>query len=194
MREGVKAFVSGSLGRLSGSYIVTVQLVSAQQGDALAAIRETAPDSSQLIAAVDRASKTLRRRIGESLRDLEDMPSLEQASTASLPALRRYTEGQRLVRQGERTLAIKRFEQAVALDTGFASAYVALAHGPRVDRTDGAGFRCPPARIRQSAPPLLPGAGLPDCQHGIRQRGLPGRHRRVPGCDRAVSGPHGGAQ
>ena len=131
LREGVKAFVSGSLSRLSGSYVVTVHLVSAQQGDALAAIREIAPDSSQLIAAVDRASKTLRRRIGESLRDLEDMPSLEQASTASLAALRRYTEGQRLVRQGERTLAIKRFEDAVALDTGFASAYVALgmAHG-----------------------------------------------------------------
>ena len=131
LREGVKAFVSGSLSRLSGSYVVTVHLVSAQQGDALAAIRETAPDSSQLIAAVDRASKTLRRRIGESLRDLEEMPSLEQASTASLPALRRFTEGQRLVRQGERALAIKRFEEAVALDTGFASAYVALgmAHG-----------------------------------------------------------------
>jgi tetratricopeptide (TPR) repeat protein len=90
------------------------------------AIRETAPDSSQLIAAVDRASKTLRRRIGESLRDLKDMPSLMQASTASLPALRRYTEGQRLARQADRTLAIKRFEEAIALDTGFASAYVAL--------------------------------------------------------------------
>jgi eukaryotic-like serine/threonine-protein kinase len=131
LREGVKAFVTGSLSRLSGAYVLTVLLVSAQQGDPLAAIRETAADSNRLIAAVDRASKTLRRRIGESLRDLEDMPSLEQASTASLPALRRYTEGQRLVRQGDRTLAIKRFEEAIALDTGFASAYVALgmAHG-----------------------------------------------------------------
>ncbi len=131
LREGVKAFVTGTLSRLSGSYVVTVHLVSAQQGDALVAIRETAPDSNQLIATVDRASKTLRRRIGESLRDLEDMPALEQASTASLPALRRYTEGQQLVRQGQRRLAVKRFEEAVALDTGFASAYVALgmAHG-----------------------------------------------------------------
>jgi serine/threonine protein kinase/tetratricopeptide (TPR) repeat protein len=126
LREGIKAFVSGSLSRLSGAYVVTVQLVSARQGDALVAIRETAADSTRLVAAVDRASKTLRRRIGESLRDLEEMPSLEQASTASLPALRRYTEGQGLVRQGQRTLALKRFEEAVALDTGFASAYVAL--------------------------------------------------------------------
>jgi serine/threonine protein kinase/tetratricopeptide (TPR) repeat protein len=126
LREGVKAFVSGSLSRLSDSYVVTVQLVSAQGGDALAAVRETAPDSTQLVAAVDRASKTLRRRIGESLRDLKEMPSLERVTTSSLPALRRYTEGQRLFRQGERTLAIKRLEQAVALDTGFASAYTSL--------------------------------------------------------------------
>ena len=126
LREGVKAFVSGSLARLSGAYIVTVQLVSAQRGDALAAVRETAPDSSGLIAAVDRASKALRRRIGESLRGLKGMPSLEQAATASLPALRLYTEAQRLVRQGHRQAAIDRFEAAIALDTGFASAYVGL--------------------------------------------------------------------
>ena len=126
LREGVKAFVSGSLSRLSGSYVVAVQLVSAERGDALVAVRETASDSNQLIAAVDRASKTLRRRIGESLRDLKEMPPLERASTASLPALRRYTEGQRLFRQGERAQAIKRLEEAVALDSGFASAYTSL--------------------------------------------------------------------
>ncbi|HEU5039313.1 MAG TPA: protein kinase [Gemmatimonadales bacterium] len=127
LREGVKAFVTGSLARLSSSYVVTVQLVSAQNGDVLAAIRETAPDSSRLIAAVDRASKALRRRIGESLRELEKMPTLEQASTASLPALRRYTEGQRATRAGHRTLALQRFKEAIALDTGFASAYISLS-------------------------------------------------------------------
>jgi serine/threonine protein kinase/tetratricopeptide (TPR) repeat protein len=127
LREGVKAFVTGSLARVSSAYVVTLQLVSAQNGDVLAAIRETAPDSSRLIGAVDRASKTLRRRIGESLRELEKMPTLEQASTASLPALRRYSEAQRATRTGQRTLAVQRFKEAIALDTGFASAYVSLS-------------------------------------------------------------------
>jgi serine/threonine protein kinase/tetratricopeptide (TPR) repeat protein len=126
LREGLKAFVTGSLARLSGSYIVTVHLVSAQQGEALVAVRETAADSTQLIAAVDRASKSLRRRIGESLRDLEQTRSLDQASTASLPALRKYTEGMRAIRSGDRTLGIERLEEAVALDTGFATAYNSL--------------------------------------------------------------------
>lgn len=140
VREGVKAFVTGSLVRLSGAYTINVQLVSAREGEALTAVRETAADSLQLIAAVDRASKTLRQRIGESLRDLENAPSLYQATTASLPALRLYSEGQRLVRRGERSEAIARFEQAVGLDTGFASAYVGLSmvYGSLAD--DGRAF------------------------------------------------------
>jgi tetratricopeptide (TPR) repeat protein len=131
LREGVKAFVTGSLVRLAGSFTITVQLVAAHSGEALAAVRENAPDTSQIIVAVDRASKALRHRIGESLRDLERMPTLEQATTASLPALRFYTEGSRLVRQGKRSDAVSRFEQAVELDPGFAAAYLSLSmvHG-----------------------------------------------------------------
>ena len=126
-REGVKAFVTGSLARLSGAYTLTVHLVAAHSGEALVSLRETAADSSGIVLAVDRASKLLRRRIGESLRDLEDAPTVEQATTASLPALRHYTEGQRLVRQGKRTEAVDVLERAVSLDTTFASAYLSLA-------------------------------------------------------------------
>lgn len=126
LREGVKAYVAGSLAKLSGAYTVSAQLIGAQTGEALASVRETAADSSGLIAAVDRASKALRRRIGESLQQLQGTPTLEQATTASLPALRKYTEGQRLFRAGQRTLALSRLQEAVALDTGFASAYVVI--------------------------------------------------------------------
>jgi serine/threonine protein kinase/tetratricopeptide (TPR) repeat protein len=127
VREGVKAFVSGTVSRVGGSYTLTVQLTSAQTGEALTGLRETARDSSQLIAAVDRASKGLRHRIGESLRALDEMPQLSQVTTASLPALRRYTEANRLFVAGDRTGAIRLFEQAVAIDTGFATAYEAMA-------------------------------------------------------------------
>ena len=127
LREGVKAFVTGSLVRLSGNFTIAVQLVAAHSGEALAAVRENAADTSQIILAVDRASKTLRRRIGESLRDLERAPSLEQATTASLPALRWYSEAHRLVRQGKRSEAVSRFERAVALDPEFAAAHLSLS-------------------------------------------------------------------
>ena len=135
LREGVKAIVTGSVARVSGAYTVGVQLVAARTGEALAAVRETAPDSTRLLAAVERASRALRGRIGESLRALDSMPGLDEATTPSLGALRHYTEAQRLVRQGRRTEAIERFNQAVAMDSGFASAYLGLAmvHGSEGD-------------------------------------------------------------
>src|SRR5256885_10235482 len=78
VRDGVKAFVSGSVARVGAGYTLSVQLISAQQGEALTGLRETARDSSHLIAAVDRASKGLRHRIGESLPALNDMPPLSE--------------------------------------------------------------------------------------------------------------------
>src|SRR5687768_10872080 len=61
-REGAKAIVTGSVANVAGAFTVSVQLLSTDKGDVLAAIRETSPDSSQLMSAVDRASKALRRR------------------------------------------------------------------------------------------------------------------------------------
>ena len=125
-REGAKAIVTGSVANVGGSFTVNVQLVSTAQGEVLAALRETATDSSELLAAVDRVSKELRHRIGESLRSLESLPPLRQETTGSLAALRKYTEGQRFMLAGRRPDAIRLLEEAVAIDTAFASAHVAL--------------------------------------------------------------------
>jgi serine/threonine-protein kinase len=128
LREGVKAFVVGRISNIAGSYTVTVEVVGAESGEALAAVRETAPDSTGLIAAVDRASGHLRQRLGESLKALRQLPPLAREMTASLPALRKYTEGLRLSYQGERVRAIPPLREAIALDSNFAGAYLVLAH------------------------------------------------------------------
>jgi eukaryotic-like serine/threonine-protein kinase len=128
LREGAKAVVTGTLARLGAAYTINLQLVSVERGEALAAVRESARDSTQLLAAVDRASKALRQRLGESVRQLRDMPSLEQVTTPSLAALRTYSTGYRHYLDGDRTRAIALFSEAVAQDTGFASAYSAMAY------------------------------------------------------------------
>ena len=127
LRMAVKAFVTGTVAKVAGTYTVSVQLVAAQSGEPLAAYRETADDSTQIIAAVDRASKRLRHRIGESLRTLGDMPPLTEAATPSLAALREYTQAQHLTLAGKRSEAIAHYERAIALDSAFASAWSALA-------------------------------------------------------------------
>lgn len=127
VREGAKAIVTGEVVRVGGAYTIAVQLLSAEEGEALATVRQSAADSTDLIEAFGRAGRALRRRIGESLHELRDVPPLEQVTTASLPALRKYTEGYRLFLDGERTRAVRFFEEAVAIDTGFAAAHRALA-------------------------------------------------------------------
>ena len=127
LREGAKAILVGAVGKVGSAYTVSAQLVSTDRGESLVSVRETATDSTQLIAAVDRVSKALRYKIGESLRDLRSSPPLRDATTPSLPALRKYTEGYSLFLAGRRTEAIRLMEQAVAIDTGFSMAWRAIA-------------------------------------------------------------------
>jgi TolB-like protein len=82
LREHAKAVVAGSVAKVASAYTVSVQLLSTQSGEVLATFRESATDSSRLIDAVDRASKGLRHKIGESLGDLRDMPAPQAPTLA----------------------------------------------------------------------------------------------------------------
>jgi eukaryotic-like serine/threonine-protein kinase len=128
VREGQKAVIVGEVGALGGRYILTAKVIAASDGTTLAAFRETARDSTDLIGAVDRLSKTVRREVGESVRALQGAAPLPRVATASLPALRLYADASRNAWSGgdeARTAAL--LEEAVALDSAFAGAYRSLA-------------------------------------------------------------------
>jgi eukaryotic-like serine/threonine-protein kinase len=124
LREGIKAVVAGEINAAGGSFVLSARLLSAEDGSVLASFRETAADSSAIIAAVDRLSKSLRQRIGESLRSLRANDSLERVSTPSIEALRRYSQAVRasdVDRDHARAVAL--LEEAIRHDPGFAMAY-----------------------------------------------------------------------
>jgi tetratricopeptide (TPR) repeat protein len=132
VREGVKALVIGQVARIGGGFLLSAQLVSTATGEVLAAHRETAPDSGQVIAAIDRLSGRLRESIGEPLRSLRSEPPLTKLTTGSLEALRKYIEGQVAGDvEVDYVRAVSLLEEAVALDSGFATAYRTLGafHG-----------------------------------------------------------------
>ncbi|MEJ2336069.1 MAG: protein kinase [Gemmatimonadales bacterium] len=87
-REGVQAVIEGQIRRAGSSYLLSAQIVAVEDGQILASRRETATDSTRLIEAIDKLSRRLRERIGESLRSIQQSPHLEQVSTSSLEALR----------------------------------------------------------------------------------------------------------
>jgi eukaryotic-like serine/threonine-protein kinase len=128
-REGIKAIVAGDVHSLpGGGFIVTMRLVSADSGQELASLKESAGGAKDLIPTIGGLTHQLRSKMGESLKHLQKSPELAQVTTASLPALEKYSAGQRALTVELNTdKAISLFKEAVEIDTGFASAYRALA-------------------------------------------------------------------
>jgi tetratricopeptide (TPR) repeat protein/tRNA A-37 threonylcarbamoyl transferase component Bud32/TolB-like protein len=126
-RQGIKGVVTGQIDPVGSGYVLSASLVSAGDGQVLTAVRETAADPGALLGAIDRLSSKLRERIGESLVTIREKPPLEQVTTASLPALRKYSDALRLEEESRAEEGIQLLREAVALDTGFAMAWRKLA-------------------------------------------------------------------
>jgi tetratricopeptide (TPR) repeat protein len=128
-REGVKAIVSGDVHSLAGGgYVVTMRLVSADSGQELASATESAGGARDLIPTIGRATRRLRSRMGESLKHVQASAELAQVTTRSIEALQKYSAGQRALSvEVNPNKAIPLFREAIAIDTGFAAAYRALA-------------------------------------------------------------------
>ena len=126
-REGIKAVVSGEIDPVGAGYLLSASVISAADGTTLTAVRETAASAAELIPALDRLSRALRERIGESLVTIRANEPLEKVTTASLDALRKYTQGVRLANNGNLDGAIALLQDATRTDTGFAMAWRKLA-------------------------------------------------------------------
>lgn len=123
IREGVRGFVTGDVHAVGSTIVLTARFVAAPSGDELAAAREVARDSADILPAIERLSRSLRHRIGENVSQIAEALPLTRVTTSSLPALEKYTEGLRLLDLGERAQGVAHLEQAVAIDSGFATAY-----------------------------------------------------------------------
>ncbi|MBC7788330.1 MAG: protein kinase [Anaerolineae bacterium] len=122
-RDGIKAIVAGEIGSAGANYLLSVRLISATTGDVLASARETARDQTEIVGALDKLSRRVRERIGESLRSIRAEPPLEQVTTGSLPALRSYAQGVRAYNEGNIPKAVDFLQEAISRDTLFAMAY-----------------------------------------------------------------------
>jgi len=123
-RSGVKAIIAGDITPLGNSYVVSIRLVSADSGAELAAYRASADGTGDLLKVLDDLTRKLRGRIGESLKSVRDAPALDQVTTSSLEALRKYAEANRASDlAGDYQKTEKLLRDAVALDSNFAMAY-----------------------------------------------------------------------
>jgi eukaryotic-like serine/threonine-protein kinase len=123
IRGGMKAVISGEVSTVGQSYILTAEIAAAQEGNVLASFRETAADSTQLIPAIDRLSKSIREKVGESLRSVRQSPYLMAITTPSLPALKKLVQAYDAENRGESERALSLLTEAIELDPAFAAAH-----------------------------------------------------------------------
>ena len=125
-RIGADVVVVPTLARIGSRLVVGARLHRAESGEVLASERIDVSSDSTLLDAVDELARRVRRRLGESAGALKDAIPLPQATTASLPALRAYASGLRAQDQDRYAEAVTAYRAAIAFDSTFAQAHVAL--------------------------------------------------------------------
>jgi serine/threonine protein kinase/Flp pilus assembly protein TadD len=127
-RQGLKAFLSGSIAALGSHYVIMLKAVNAQSGEEIAREQTEADSKEHVLTALSQAAIKLRGQLGESLSSIQkfDAP-IEQATTSSLDALKAYSLGLEQANSGNYPKAIPFYQRAIELDPNFALGYQALA-------------------------------------------------------------------
>jgi tetratricopeptide (TPR) repeat protein len=128
VRDNIRTYLTGEVSQAGGKYVVAGKLVATTDGRVLASYRETADGADDIIAAVDKLSKKLREKIGESLKTIRAEKPLEAVSTPSLEALQKYTQAVYAI-DTERNwdTGISLLQEAIDMDSAFAMAWRKLA-------------------------------------------------------------------
>ncbi len=122
-REGIKAIMAGEVLPLGEGFVISTRLMAVPDGGSLIAERATANGVAEIPKAVDLLSARLRERIGESLRTIQGDPPLEDVTTGSLEALRKYAQAVQANDAGDYQRAISLLDEALAADSTFAMAH-----------------------------------------------------------------------
>src|SRR6202171_4220137 len=126
-RDGIKAMLNGSIDRVGGQYVITLEATNAASGDSLGRQQVQAERKEDVLNALHGAATKLRGQLGESLSTVQkyDM-SLSQATTSSLYALNALSVGDAKHNGGDELGAVPNYQRAIEIDPNFAMPYARL--------------------------------------------------------------------
>jgi eukaryotic-like serine/threonine-protein kinase len=126
-RDNCRAVLAGVILKSGSGYQISEQIVDPVRDESV--LTETAAMNSpgDLYSTVDTLSKNLRKRLGESLAQVEKSSQpLQRVTTPSLEALQRYSRAMDLFAAGDVEGSIPLAQSAVTLDPNFAMAHLYL--------------------------------------------------------------------
>jgi serine/threonine protein kinase/tetratricopeptide (TPR) repeat protein len=126
-RRGIKALLVGTIASLGRNYVITLEAINSQSGEAIARQQAEAEGKEEVLKALGRASTEMREQLGESLSSINKFNApIEQATTASLEAFKNYVIGVELWRKGQYEQSVPPLKRAIELDGEFALAYLQI--------------------------------------------------------------------
>lgn len=126
-RQGLKAFITGTIVRFERNYSITLEALNGQTGDQVALVQVEAEGKDQVLKALSRAATELREKLGESLSSIQKFDAKLEVTTSSLEALKEYAQGRNEQDRGQSFKAIEFYKRATEMDPNFAVAWLGLA-------------------------------------------------------------------
>src|SRR6185503_2239965 len=125
-RQGLKAFIAGTIVKFDRNYSITLEALNGQTGDQLALVQVEAEGKDQVLKALSRAATELREKLGESLSSIQKFDAKLDVTTSSLEALKEYALGRAEQDRGQFFKAIEFYKRATEMDPNFAVAWLGL--------------------------------------------------------------------
>jgi DNA-binding winged helix-turn-helix (wHTH) protein/tetratricopeptide (TPR) repeat protein len=127
-RTNSQAVVTGRIARAGQHFLITEEATNCVDGAVLGEAEYDAAKLEELPYAMGKLAANMRQKLGESRRSIARFNTLLfQQNTASLDALKAFTQGTQKIYEGKFTDSIALLKNAVAADPQFAPAYYNLA-------------------------------------------------------------------
>jgi tetratricopeptide (TPR) repeat protein len=116
--------IAGSIASLGNRYVLTLEALNCATGGVLVGARAEAESKERVLKALDETTAKVRRKLGESRASIQKFGApIEQATSASLDALKAFSLGDEMRRQGKAAESVPFFQRAIDLDPQFTLAY-----------------------------------------------------------------------
>jgi len=125
-RQGLKAFIAGTIVKFERNYSITLEALNGQTGDQLALVQVEAEGKDQVLKALSRGATALREKLGEELSSIQKFDAQLDVTTSSLEALKEYALGRSEQDRGQFFKAIEFYKRATEMDPNFAVAWLGL--------------------------------------------------------------------
>ena len=123
-RTNSQAYLHGVVVHSGQHFLLTEEATSCVDGTTLAAAHQDADKPEYLPRSIDKLSESIRHQLGESRSSVARFNArLAPATTASLEALKAYSEASRMAEQGKLPEAITLLKKSISEDPGFAIAW-----------------------------------------------------------------------